>query len=318
MSLDVWAKKSGGLLPAGLVVVAAYFQAAGIGQLVGAHLVPTTLPIAHASMVDGPVDLPGKDAAPILARNPFDSTTGPLDGKTVAVSDLHPPPTAAPTGDPYMDTPCGGITTSLVTAAEDPAWSFASFNSSEGKSLLRRRGDKIGSATVLHIGFMGSEAPDVVPRVWLMEGGSRCIVEMGNREGGAVKRTAPDEANRSSSKPKSKLAQEIESKITKVGENAYVVERSAVEQIIQNYAKLAGSLRSRATKDGVRVSGIKKDSILGKIGMQNGDLLQSINGFDMTDPEKAVDAYAKLRTAGKLDITVSRDGSPSNISITIK
>ncbi len=52
--------------------------------------------------------------------------------------------------------------------------------------------------------------------------------------------------------------------------------------------------------------------------MQNGDLLQAINGFDMTDPEKAVDAYAKLRTAGKLDITVSRDGSPTNISIAIK
>ncbi len=317
MSFDVWAKKSGAFLPAGLVAVAAYFQAAGIGQLVGAHLVPNGVSaVAHASTVDGPIEVPGKDAAPILARNPFDSTTGPLDGKTVAVSDLKPPPAPTASGDPYLDAPCAGVTSSMVTAAEDPAWSFASFNSSEGKSLLRRRGDKIGSATVVHIGFMGSEAPDYVPRVWLSENGTRCLVDTGTREGTSAKRTTPEDAR--PSKPKSKLAQDIESKITKVGENSYVVERGAVEQIIQNYAKLAGSLRSRATKDGVRVSGIKKDSILGKVGMQNGDLLQAINGFDMTDPEKAVDAYAKLRTAGKLDITMSRDGTPTNISIAIK
>jgi general secretion pathway protein C len=52
--------------------------------------------------------------------------------------------------------------------------------------------------------------------------------------------------------------------------------------------------------------------------MKNGDLLQSINGFDMSDPEKAVDAYAKLRSAGKLDITVNRDGSPFTVGIQIQ
>ena len=122
MSFDVWAKKSGAFLPAGLVAVAAYFQAAGIGQLVGAHLVPNGVSaVAHASTVDGPIEVPGKDAAPILARNPFDSTTGPLDGKTVAVSDLKPPPAPTASGDPYLDAPCAGVTSSMVTAAEDPA-----------------------------------------------------------------------------------------------------------------------------------------------------------------------------------------------------
>jgi general secretion pathway protein C len=97
-----------------------------------------------------------------------------------------------------------------------------------------------------------------------------------------------------------------------------VVERGAVEQIIQNYAKLAGSLRTRPTKEGMRLSGLKPDNVLSKLGMKNGDLLQSINGFDMSDPEKAVDAYAKLRSAGKLDITVNRDGAPFTVGISIQ
>lgn len=314
--IDFLTKKSGAFLPGVLVAVAAYFQASGIAQIIGAHLVPDGPVVeAHTPSLDAGSDAPTKNAAAILARNPFDSVTGPLDGKTVVVADTQLPPPPQ-TGDPYEDPACSGVTSSLVTAAEDPEWSFAALNSVDGKSQLRRRGDKVGTAEVMQIGWMNSPDPDVVPRVWLKDNGQRCLVDMGTREGGVAKKAVVPTPK--SSKPKSKLAADIESKITQVGENSFIVERGAVEQIIQNYAKLAGSLRSRATKNGVRVSGIKADSILSKVGMKNGDLLQNINGFDMTNPEKAVDAYAKLRSAGKLDMTVTRDGAPTTISIQIK
>ena len=37
----------------------------------------------------------------------------------------------------------------------------------------------------------------------------------------------------------------------------------------------------------------------------------------MTDPDKAVDAYAKLRKAGQLDIQMTRDGAPVTIGVKI-
>lgn len=302
------------------MATAAYFQADGIGELVSAHLVPREPPALAPVATDVAVDTEQqKSAGPILARNAFDSVTGPLDGRTVAVSDLGVPNVpVSSTGDPYKDPACDGISSSLVTAAEDPAWSFASMSSSEGTGLLRRRGDKLGNYTIHQIGWLDSPDPDYVPRVWLTtDGSTRCLVGMGAIERGAVK-TKPPADDAKPAKPKSKLAAEIGAKITKVGENQFLVERSAVEQIIQNYAKLAGSLRSRQTAGGLRVSGIKKDSILGELGMKNGDLLENINGFDMADPEKAVDAYAKLRTAGKLAITVNRDDKPFTIDISIK
>src|SRR5690606_23844536 len=78
-----------------------------------------------------------KSANEILARNPFDSETGSLLAtKNIAADDTDlpdtPAPVAAPGIDPYKDPPCPGIGASLITATEDPAWSFASISSSQG------------------------------------------------------------------------------------------------------------------------------------------------------------------------------------------
>jgi general secretion pathway protein C len=319
MGVDAIAKRYWVLVSGGLVAVAAYLQASGVGQLVAAHLTPNAAPPPSSARSHDTGRLPDKSAGPILSRNPFDSITGPLDGKTVHVAETNlPPPTLG--ADPYQDPPCSGFKSSLVTAADDPEWSFASLAGPDGSSQLRRKGDKVAAATVLHIGWFESPQPDLVPRVWMQEGGSRCIVEMGSSEKSAKPATPKPDAAPKDSKAaaKAKLTKDIEGKIKQVGENQWVVERGAVEQIIQNYAKLAGSLRTRPTKEGMRLSGLKPDNILSKLGMKNGDLLQSINGFDMSDPEKAVDAYAKLRSAGKLDITVARDGSPFTVGISIQ
>jgi general secretion pathway protein C len=52
--------------------------------------------------------------------------------------------------------------------------------------------------------------------------------------------------------------------------------------------------------------------------MENGDRLQTINGFDMSSPEKALEAYARLRTAEKLTISLNRKGQNMNIDYNIK
>lgn len=317
MGVDAFLKRYQVAVFGGCVAIAAYFQASGVGQLVAGHLIPKdpVPPPPASKALTQPSD---KSGEAVLARNPFDSVTGPLDKKPVANA---PTETAAPhvsdSGDPYKDGACSGVHASLITATDDPKWSFASISGSDGDKL-RRIGDKVaGSFTVVHIGYYDSPEHDLTPRVWLRETtGSRCIVDMGQGDPAAPK--GPDAAKTSPSKSKrAKLEADVKSKIKKVGENSFEVERSGVETIIQHYAKLAGSTRARGTKEGMRMSGIKPDSILGELGMKNGDLLQDINGFDMSDPDKAVDAYAKLRRAGKLDMTLMRDNAPYTVHIQI-
>jgi general secretion pathway protein C len=52
--------------------------------------------------------------------------------------------------------------------------------------------------------------------------------------------------------------------------------------------------------------------------MENQDRLQTINGFDMSSPEKALEAYARLRTADKLTVQINRGGKNMNLDYNIK
>ena len=105
-----------------------------------------------------------------------------------------------------------------------------------------------------------------------------------------------------------------------VGEH---LERSVVDQILENQAELMRSARIVPEKEGdkvvgIRLFGVRPDSLLGTLGLQNGDRLQSINGFEMSDPQKALEAYARLRSADKLSVNVQRKGSPMTLDFNIK
>jgi general secretion pathway protein C len=306
----------------GIVLVTAALQARGIGALVAGHLVPSEpTPLGPRVKGNATPTTGGKDPSAILERNPFDSVTGPLNRSAGSAKAKSEPekPVASLSGDPYEDNACTGVRASLVTATDDPAWSFAAISSTDGEQM-RRIGDKIGAQTVVHIGYYESPKLESTPRVWLQDGGARCIVPVTGPEPTKKPESSPTEPKSKKAKEKAKLEAEVKAKITKIADGSFEVDRSGVEIIMQHYAKLAGSIRARGAKDGsgIRLSGIKGDSILGELGMKNGDMLTGINGFDMTDPEKAVDAYAKLRKAGKLDISMTRDGAPVGIKIQIK
>ena len=117
---------------------------------------------------------------------------------------------------------------------------------------------------------------------------------------------------------------DIASKIQKISETEYQIDRSVVDKILENQAELMKSARIvPEQKDGkvvgVRMFGIRPDTLLGTLGLQNGDRLESINGFNMASPEKALEAYARLRTASSLkNVKVNRRGQSMSIDYQIK
>ena len=111
--------------------------------------------------------------------------------------------------------------------------------------------------------------------------------------------------------------------IKKVGGTEFNVDRSVVDKILENQAELMKMARIVPEQEngkivGIRLFGVRPDTLLGVLGMENGDRLQSINGFDMTSPEKALEAYARLRTADHLTVQVNRRGSNVNLDFNIK
>jgi general secretion pathway protein C len=305
------------------VAIAAYLQADGVGQLVAGTIgdgQEVTAP--KSSRPRKPVvasQNADRNAAPILSRNAFDSVTGPLDGKSQPLPQSLPPVTPRNENNPYDDRECEGVTVSLMIASDDPEWSFASVSGPEG-SALRRVGDKVGSMTVHHVGWF-PDGPDALPRVWMMDGASRCVAKQGPgdpKKAAKKPTTATPPPVASNSKSKSKVPGDIASKITKVSDTEFIVERSALEAIMENPMSFAGTLRTRPTDKGVRLSGIRADSLFNMLGLKNGDVLKSVNGFDLNDPEKALGALAKLRTASKLNFDVERGGAAKAIGVTVQ
>lgn len=305
------------------VAAAAYFQASGMGELVAGSVLldPSAMPPPPPMPKGGLAHTAGalehsSNAAPILSRNPFDSVTGPLDGssQSVALPTAEAPP--VDTSNPYNDPVCDVAKCLLITQSDDPDWSFASIAGSDGKSQLRRRGDDVGGQTVYWIGW---------DRVWLIQGTSRCQMQVhGEKKLAAA--PPPAAAATPDSKVKgrgSKVPADMAAKIHKISDTQFDIERSLVDQVLENQGELMKSARIVPEKEGdkvvgIRLFGVRPDSLLGTLGLENGDRLQSINGFEMGDPQKALEAYARLRSADKLTVTVNRRGKPTTIDFSIK
>ena len=69
---------------------------------------------------------------------------------------------------------------------------------------------------------------------------------------------------------------------------------------------------------GVKVYGIRRSSLLGRLGVQNGDVLRTINGFDLSSPDSALEAYTKLREMDQFTIAMVRRGQPRNMDYSVK
>ncbi len=317
-----------------LLGVAAYFQASGMGQMVGATVAldPSATPVAPPPPRGGHAGPAASwdhasNAEPIIGRNPFDSVTGPLNAKPIDA----PTESAAPdvNRDPYEDPYCDVAKAMMIVASDDPEWSFATLAGSDGKTTMRRKGDEISGYTVFFIGDLraderrASDERRVWDRVWLQNGSSRCQIEVGGKAPVKAVAAAPAAEAAPKKSGKGKVPEEIASKIHKVSDNEFNVERAVIDNILENQADLMRSARIVPEKEGdkvvgIRLFGIRADSLLGTLGIENGDRLSSINGFEMSDPQKALEAYSKLRTADHLTVSVNRRGKPMNIDFNIK
>ena len=112
-------------------------------------------------------------------------------------------------------------------------------------------------------------------------------------------------------------------KIQKVSETEFSIDHSVVDEIMENQGTLMRSARivpeqQNGETVGIRLFGIRPDTLLGTLGLQNGDRLEEINGFKMGSPEQALEAYARLRTAGSLKIQINRRGKTMNLDYAFK
>ena len=108
--------------------------------------------------------------------------------------------------------------------------------------------------------------------------------------------------------------------IRNVGPNQYVLKREDLNKATGNLGALASQARivPSAKDNGFKIFSIAKDSLYSKIGIQNGDVLKSINGIELSSPDKALEAYSRLQSASKLSLDIVRKGQNETLEYTIE
>lgn len=304
-NLDATAKRFYPAILCGLLGTIAYLQGSGISSLVAEQL-PGAAPAAPAARK--PTSAPrgaDKSAQVILARNAFDSVTGPLTGKPPPPP---PPPVAVVTTETELPR-CASASVVGITESDDPAFSFALIRTS-GPAKMRRIGDDVDGKKLESIGW---------DRVVLSSAGSKCQLRMLDETASkSAAGEAPEPARPARpTATKDAAAAPASGEITKVSDNEYVIERGGPEKMNQMQQAFMKAARV-VDGQGIRLQRSAQTTILGQLGFQKGDLVKTINGFDMTNPDKSMEAYGTLKTAKKVQVVLERDGKPVTLDMTLK
>ncbi len=101
--------------------------------------------------------------------------------------------------------------------------------------------------------------------------------------------------------------------VRNVGPNRYEIDRSVIDSTLSDMSKIAMDARivpsfKNGQANGFKLFSIRPGSLYSAIGIQNGDVISRINGFEMNSPEKALELYTKLRESARVTIDLERAG----------
>lgn len=257
-----------------------------------------------------------KDIEAILTRNIFCSSCAPQTLTPDKAAEV-----AGGAGGPVDQTPQRSALNMQVIATmvapNDFEWSMAVIrdNGDDKKpTRLYRRGDELpqGNAVVAQV---------VEGRVYMVVGRRVEYLDQSNAPPPPPPPTAVAAAE-----PMPGDATGLEKDIDKgvrCSGSACEVDKSLIDKILANTTALATSARfvpsiKDGKPNGFKLYAIRPGSVFAKIGMQNADLIKGINGLDMSTPDKALEAYTKLKTASHLTVVLERRGENVTLDYQIR
>jgi general secretion pathway protein C len=123
--------------------------------------------------------------------------------------------------------------------------------------------------------------------------------------------------------PGQPVAQGDQGGVKQLSDNQYVVAKNELNNALSNLSQLATQARivpsfKNGVANGFKLFSIVPDSLYSKIGIQNGDVIRRINGYEMNSPDKALEIYQKLRDANRIEVEIERRGETLRKSYSIE
>ena len=315
--LEVFLKKYGWVANLILLAVAAWLLAKTVNTAIGAAIRPTP----RVDSGGGPAAPP----APILASLDVDKLY-PLIGQKpppVVVAgtapDVPPPPkTCSDLQAPPVAT---SLRAQLVAAivSEKPLRSVAVIvDKGTGQTSTYGVGDEIQGAKLLSVERIRDDQ-DPSGRAFrvaaiVCHDGRKEFVDFGTGGGGAiVPVSAPNVGVAPVPPPSGAASGPPPDGIKKIADNKYDVKKSVLDGTLSNLNSVATQARivpsfKNGVANGFKVFSIQPNSFYSSIGVENGDVIQKINGYEINSPDKALEIYQKLREARHVTVDLERNG----------
>ena len=111
--------------------------------------------------------------------------------------------------------------------------------------------------------------------------------------------------------------------VRQVQANRWVLDKQEVSAALENLPQLLTKARvipnfSDGKPDGFKIFSIAPDSLYAKIGLQNGDVLQQINGVEIKDPENFMRVFQQLKDETNIAVDFVRNNRRESFAYEIR
>ncbi len=314
--LDVFFKKYAWTANVVLLFAAAWLSAKAVNTVVGALIRPTpridlsTVPVAPARSVL-PTALDPERLYPLIGQKP---------PARIAQEEVDAAPPAPKTCNDRNAPPSKtGLRALLVAAivAERPQWSVASITDlSTRETHIYGIGDQVLGATLLSVERIRDDrdpaASGFKVAAILCNNGQKEYLDFEGDSG--VASTPPNLGVFPGVHAAGPADAGIPPDgIRKLADNRYDIKRSVIDNSLSNLNNVATQARivpsfKNGVANGFKLFSIQPNSLYSNIGVENGDVIQKINGYEINSPDKALEVYQKLKESSHITLEIERNG----------
>jgi len=288
-----------------VIMICAVFAAKATGHVIEAKFLGDPAHAPKITAIARPVETPKtertKDGTQLATRNMFcsectPSVSAPIDSSSIQLTQL----------------PLSLLATN-IGADEKSSWATLINNDSQ-KQGAYTIGDVIpgatGKITSIKYKYVDFENNNRIERIMLVGAAP-------------VTTVASAEPEKPTDENKDDFQAAVDNGIKKIDETTYEIDKSLVDKVTANPmafmkgARIVPSMKN-GKPDGIKLYAIRPTSPYAKLGLTNGDTLQSINGFELTSVDKGLEIYGKLREATSLEVEIIRRGKPTTLKYQIK
>jgi len=167
-------------------------------------------------------------------------------------------------------------------------------------------------------------------KVWITRGREREMLEIlpvGSKSRASLSppvagpRSAAPGAPQASGTSPSQVPGDI--RVERLGDNRFSIDEAGVAELTGNINQFMTQVRlipffEGNKSAGYRIAAIRPGTTFERLGFQGGDVLQQVNGLDLSSPEKLYTIFQNLKDEKKVSVNILRQGQKNTLTYEIR